>query len=296
MVENVVIYSNCHGTILASMFQSHGYTKRKYNVTHISNYMNLSTNYGMISSEHFQMLSTCDIFIYQPFNKTFHENPYDINNVLFFLKPSCKTYRVSYYRFRGFWFECDHKPYDTYKQYRFPCESHDVGIHRSLKEFRGDYSQLINHIDHIEIDPIQYFVFFQEELNKLKKLDDTCDVNMLPFFLENFKQRTLFHDPFHPTLFFFYEIFRQLIYQMTNIHIDPKDDMFLSCIETSELTMWSQPILPCIKNILQMQIPSMFYLFDGVHDAHIVHINIYQYYYIRLKKEHFEHYLTHGLS
>ena len=60
MPKTIIIYSNCHGAVLASMFQNHGYTKRKYQVTHISNYINLSQNNTIISLEHSHLLSTCD--------------------------------------------------------------------------------------------------------------------------------------------------------------------------------------------------------------------------------------------
>ena len=58
---NIVLYTNCAGNVLRTMFYNHPFTKDKFNVSYFGNYENFhKTN---IDNNHKQLLNKCDIFI-----------------------------------------------------------------------------------------------------------------------------------------------------------------------------------------------------------------------------------------
>jgi hypothetical protein len=68
------------------------------------------------------------------------------------------------------------------------------------------------------------------------------------------------------------------------------EDFYLS-LHLGELITWSQPILPKIQQILEMDIPQEFHLFDGAYGEKIVLIDVYDYYYLRLSHSNFDDFL-----
>lgn len=116
---------------------------------------------------------------------------------------------------------------------------------------------------------------------------------MTDYFLRHYKTKHLFHDPFHPTNTFIYEMFRQFIFKLTN-HILPDDDPeFVK--QTCEMTTWAQPILPQIIKLLDMQQDLFEYCYKFEPPKlgeKMIYINIYDYYYIRLSTNNFDKYLS----
>ena len=84
-MNNIVVYSNCAGNVIKTMFENHSFTKDKCNVSFFSNYENLHKN--NINNNHKQLLNDCDIFIYQPMNKNYDYSEYNIDNVRKYLHP-----------------------------------------------------------------------------------------------------------------------------------------------------------------------------------------------------------------
>jgi hypothetical protein len=95
-MSKILVYSNCHGGRIVHMLQTHEKTSM-FQVSYISNYEELKNE--RISPSHLILLQECDYFIYQPFNKTFSDSEYDIQQIQHYLKPSCTVFRINYYRF-----------------------------------------------------------------------------------------------------------------------------------------------------------------------------------------------------
>jgi hypothetical protein len=60
-MKNIILFSNCAGAILKTMFEKHNFTKNKYLIHHITNYTHL--NKQNIDNTHINLLKNCDIFI-----------------------------------------------------------------------------------------------------------------------------------------------------------------------------------------------------------------------------------------
>jgi hypothetical protein len=290
MPKKILIYSNCHGSILAHMFATHPLTKLPFSVSFISNYEELQNE--TLSPCHQQLISECDFFIYQPFNKTYENTEYDIGRIRERLQPSCVVFRINYYRFKGFWFESSLKPYTQYGYYKFINESAgDFGLHDSFSalDSASSLADVREKVDRIKLDEPAFTEYFQTETDKFRGLDLKSDVKMYDFFIANYRDTHLFHDGFHPTTRFFYEVFRQTLETLFQISIPTKDAAFVT--DMGEITTWAQPVLPIIKKTLNMTTPDTFYLFDGCYGTKILLLDVYDYYYIRLSTDHLEEYI-----
>jgi hypothetical protein len=268
------------------MFETHSFTKEKYNIHYIVNYSNL--NKENIDEFHLNLLNNCDIFMYQPLNQHYTESEYNISNIKSYLKEDTIILKVNYYRFRGFWYNSEHKPYSNYNNYYF----NDIpyyGLHNSFIDFNStNKNDIIDKINNINITKEEIDIFFQNELSKFSILDNNSDVKMLDYFKNNYKNKLLFHDPFHHTNLFFYEIFRQIIFILDNYELEYEDFDFINSLNHIEMTNWSLPILPIIKLHLELNLNDYIFLF---YSDQKIYINIYDYYYIRLSHENFQNYL-----
>ena len=289
---NIVLYSNCAGIVIRTMFQNHPFTKGKFNISYFSNYENLhKTN---IDNNHKQLLNKCDIFIYQPMNKNYDYSEYNIDNIRKYLKNECKIMKVNYYRTRAFWYENTYIPYIQYGKYSFHTTN---GIFKDCINIKNksDKKEVINFINNVQIDEKDLFKFFESELEKIKILDEKSDVKMYNFFKLNYNNNLLFFDPFHPTNIFFYEIFRQLVKQIHNHELPEKDLDFLNDpkIKDIERTEWTIPILPLIKTMLKLNYEDIIPCFHPVQGGHPkkLYMNTYDNYYIRLSPNNFKNYL-----
>ena len=110
---------------------------------------------------------------------------------------------------------------------------------------------------------------------------------MYDFLINNYKTKHLFHDVLHPTHIFIYEMFRQIVFKLTNYELSIDDPEFICIFENYELTHWSLPILPSIKTILDLEIPNIVPVFF----PEKIYMDVYDYYYIRLSHDNFENYL-----
>lgn len=286
MYKNIVIFSNCAGGIIKHIFEKHSFTKDKYSVYCIANYENL--NKQNMDDTHLYALNNCDILIYQPLNKEYTESEYDIVNIKSCLKEDVVILKINYYRFRGFWYNSEYKPYNNYNNYEF-LNMHYYGIHDSFINYNTtNKREVIDKVNNIQISREELLLFFQNELAKLKKIDDNSDINMFDYFIKNYKTKHLFHDPFHPTLLFFYEMFRQIIMKLEHYELMFEDTDFIHTLNDIEMTHWALPILPIVKNILELKLEVSIYIFPF--DKKL-YMDVYDYYYIRLSPENFTHYL-----
>ena len=232
------------------------------------------------------------MFMYQPFNQHYTNSEYDISNLKRYLKQACVILKINYYRFKGFWFESEYKPYNNYNNYKF-LDMKYYGLHNSFIGFNGVKQDIIEKINSLIIDKEKFDTYFKEELDNLKKIDDNSDVKMYDYFINNYTTKHLFHDVFHPTNIFFYEMFRQIVFKLTGHELMVEDMEFINLFNEIEMTNWALPILPVIKEFLNIKTPEVICVFfpPGYGDKKI-YMNVYDYYYIRLSEANFQTYLN----
>jgi len=285
-MKTIVIYSNCGGSAIKRMLNDHITTKNEFNVNHIPNYENLHKN--NLDNNHLELLLKCDIFIYQPFNKNFDYSEYDVKKILSLLSNNCLIIKINYYRFYGFWYNSSYKPYNQYGKYSFG-NFDTYGIHNSFKDYNSKNMKDIKlKINNIDISKDEIINHFNKKLQEFKYIDDNSDINMYNFFLENYKTKHLFHDPYHPTCIFFYEIFRELVFKLLNIKLPIEDEIFIYSNPKFDGTNHALPILPIIKKHLGMNLPERIPVF---YPQRKLYLSIYEYYFIRLSSQNLENFL-----
>lgn len=292
-MKNILIYSNCAGNVLKTMFLNHDFTKNEFNVESFYNYENLHKN--KLSDEHLLLLKNCDIFIYQPMNNSYNYSEYDIKYILTYLNKKCLILRVNYYRFKGFWYNCNYIPYKNYNNYSFHELINSNGMFNDLKNLKNIYNKndVVKFIDNIEINKHKIVEFFLDELEKIKLLDQYSDVKMYDFFKQNYKNKLLFYECYHPTNIFFYEIFRQLVFIISSKVLLQHDNIFLQKenIKNVELTHWTVPILPIVKTYLELNLENIVPCFNTKIHEKKIYMDVYDNYYIRLSPQNFKKYL-----
>jgi hypothetical protein len=285
---NIVLYSNCSGNIIKNMFDRHIYTKDKFIINYIINYENLDK---ILDISHIEMLKNCDFFLYQPFNQLYTHSEYDISNLKNYLKQSCIILKINFYRFKGFWFESEYKPYNSYNNYKFLNMKY-YGIHNSFINFNGSKEEIIEKINNLKINKEEFLIYFKEELNNFMKIDNNSDIKMYDYFINNYKSKHLFHDIFHPTNLFFYELFRQLVFKLTSYELIFEDMEFINLFNDIEMTHMALPILPIIKEILEIKkLDDIWIFYPPEYGDKKIYMNVYDYYYIRLSPINFQNYL-----
>jgi len=266
------------------MFEKHPFTK-KYVIHYIVNYENIMKE--KIDDTHITLFENCDVFMYQPFNKEYENTEYDISTIKKYLKSNTIVLKINYYRFRGFWYDSEYKPYHQYNNYQF-LNTKYYGIHDSFRNFNTtNKNEVIQKIDDIYISKEELMLFFNEELAKFKIIDDNSDIKMYDYFINNYQTKHLFHDPFHPTNLFFYEMFRQIVYKLDKHELNDTYDF-----DDIEMTHWALPILPIVKNILQLTLGDIYVFYPPKYADKKLYMNVYDYYYIRLSPENFQLYLN----
>ena len=290
---NVLIYSNCTGTILKKMFDLFS-IENKFSINLFINYENLHKR--EILDKHLEILNNCDIFIYQPIKPLKIESQYEIKSITKYLKKSVKIIKVNFYRFKGFWYDSNFKPYNNFDQYLFNLQ--DIyGIHNSIINLKLiNYQSIKDFVDNISINEKDFNNYFDESIKKLKEIDNNSDVKLFDFFINNYRKTLLFHDPYHPTNKFIFEIFikiNEIIdnhFSLTSTAYKMRDSYDSIINNIDEMTQWASPILPQVKTILNLEnYPDKIKIFY----PNPIEMNIYDYYYIRISKNNFKEYLLY---
>ena len=298
----ILIYTNCQGFVLSKFFE-------EYKKTNINNFqIYYFSNYSGINKEEFnKIFSICDVFIYQH-NKGNTNIKYDINK----LKCNCIKIKIAWWIFNGFWYDSN---WNSYKQiiynnnkYSFiEMDWNDLiidmyGIHNSFKNFYGNYKEVKNKIDNLNINKELFIKFFEKECKNFEKIDKNSDISMYNFFINNYKIKNLFYCPIHPTNEFIQELFNKILLkineELKNIkelknNKELKQSIInLNNLDNNSLINYTKPILPIIRNILNIKYDTYnINIFRCFFNDITLKLNIYEYYFIRLSPSHFKIYM-----
>ena len=87
-------------------------------------------------------------------------------------------------------------------------------------------------------------------------------------------------------------MFRQLVIKLDNCKLIFEDYDFIKLFDNIELTHWALPILPIVKNILDLNLEERVRVFQPpLYADKQFHMDIYDYYYIRVSPDNFKTYL-----
>ena len=234
---NMVLFSNCHGERYINMFKRDTNILNLFNINYIVSFMQLN-NFEYYKND----FCNADILI---INNIKNYNDYTINNLKKYIKKECLLIIIPFVRFEGYWIP------EHIKQLHYIKENAVSFFPNININSINDY--LINKVEISQETKETVLNYFNSCLNKLKQIEDECDIKFYDYFIENHKKYPFFRDNYHPTSNMLEYIGRQIINKIKNNYdIDYKDNNYILKSDIYEYGHY-KPIINSIKDILELE-------------------------------------------
>ena len=198
-MKKITIFMNCHGEQIAKYLNQIEFVKNNYLIEHVSTYVNLTKPVTL------ELLKDCDILITNNFTKYRH---YTVERLKTIVKPNTQIIVIEYFRFNGFY---PLKQLLNNKMLLCYDESYSTNT----------YVDFINYL----IDESLIKTNFDNSLKLLKQLNESSDIKIYDYFVENYKTLPLFRDRDHPTEHIFKHMVDQILMKLDineTVNIDNK--------------------------------------------------------------------------
>jgi hypothetical protein len=239
----IALHGNCHVNTIKGYLRSNEEFNARYGICEIP-LIQLNKD-GHIDMN---LLKHLDVFVHQDIRKDnqFGERLSDEYNRQF-LKRECVDITIPNLFGYGRMFFPGH----CSNPYNYVCEYNTLGLlpgaDRALIEcFEKNMSveQICNYLLKNPYSNIEIINNFNENVRKLREREKNWDIPVTDFLMENYKDKKLFHDPNHPTLFVMKYITEKLL-DMLGI----KDRHLSYDVAMND---WEVFIYPCVMNALGM--------------------------------------------
>lgn len=231
--NNMVIFSNCHGERYINMMKRDTNILHLFNINYIVSFMQLN-NFEHYKNE----FCNADILI---INNIKNYNDYTIKNLKQYIKPECLLIIIPFVRFEGYWLP------EKIKQLHYIKEN-------AVSFFPDININLINEYLTYKIENKNIvFNYFHHCLNKLKQIENECDILFYDYFIENHKKYPFFRDNYHPTSNMLEYIGKQIINKINDkYNIEYKDNNYILKTDIYEYGHY-KPIINSVKDILELE-------------------------------------------
>ena len=231
--NNMVIFSNCHGERYINMFKRDTNILNLFNINYIISYMQLN-NFEVYKND----FCNADILI---INNIKNYNDYTIINLKKYLKKDCLLIIIPFVRFEGYWIP------ENLKQLQYVKDN-------AVSFFPNININLINEYLTNKIDNEELVInYFNSCLQKLKQIENECDIKFYDYFIENHQSYPFFRDNYHPTSNMLEYIGKQIINKIKDKYdIEYKNTNYSLKIDICEYGHY-KPIINSIKDILQLK-------------------------------------------
>jgi len=183
----VFIFTNCQGVILKHLLPSSFEVHIRHNYSYI--------NHTTLDSTIYDLLKTCDYFIYQPL---YSYPVYNTDNLKTYLKPTCKCISFPYIYNNAF------TPlFKSYKRDIVINGEYDKDAHNDVQYYNIEpiitlkrkglsLTDILLQYQNNEID-FCYKERFEDSINRLKQKELHTDVKVAQFIIDNHKKHRLFN-------------------------------------------------------------------------------------------------------
>jgi len=197
---NIVFYTNCQSAgIIPNLYLN----MKNINVIHLTNYQMINTK----SPLPYDILNSCDIFIYQPIDKKHNiystDNQVD-TNIISCLSSNCLKISFPYLYNSGIWGITK----DAIQNDDGTMQNREVIL--QLKQNGKTLSDIIEMYYDNTIN-FKYKERFESSLLTLQEKEKKCDVQVSEFILNNIKKQKLFLTQNHPTPYLFQHVSEKII-------------------------------------------------------------------------------------
>ena len=218
-IENkkmVIVYGNCHTSIISQMLEANPAFNEKYYIYPTERIQNIKDPKDLYQD----CYAHCDVFIHQSIrlNNRYGEE-YASERIIARLKPSCKVIAIP---------NVYHLPLCFFPQYHDAPELKNKDVmHCTTFFFRdsivdahlGSVRGLLGLYKRVKADYQNPLLFdnngiidsFNQFIDKVRKREEAWDIKVSQFIIEKYQQHQLFYDPNHPTNYFLSYIARELL-------------------------------------------------------------------------------------
>lgn len=245
----VVIYGNCHTTIIGEYIEKCSSFQERYALYRIDPIQTID------DPSYFErpIFRHCDVFVHQSIRLgNRYGDEYASERIISRLKKDCEVIAIP---------NVYHLPICFFPQYSEAAEFKkrngatlffrdailDACAARgmSIRQAQGDYTNGQHYADKDIQSGLQKF------LEKVELREQDWDIKCSQFIRENYKHTQLFYDPNHPTNFFLRYIAASLL-RLLGIHCSKEE---LESAEIVALTAYEMPILPEVRRSLGLLFP-----------------------------------------
>jgi hypothetical protein len=242
---HILIYGNCQGGSVYRYLQK--YTT-KFTLDYMVNYEYIFKQLPLPGD----LISRCDIFIYQPIEET--RGIYSTKHIMTLLKPTCRCISFPYLFFYGY--APDEHDYSKKEATisstclfgNWPYDNHKILelLSRDGKLTGSEISEQIQRDDFISKEFLMEKTSYS--ITTLRRHESNCTVQVADFIEREYRKHLLFYTRNHPTNVLLDEVFRQLCAQLEIPHVSIRNDK-------PYLDATVSLIYPCVHKYLTLEFP-----------------------------------------
>lgn len=253
----VVIYGNCHTTILSEILSKSICFQKEFVIYPIE------PIHLVKSKEYFEhpVFRLCDVFIHQSIRlNNRYGKEFASEYLVQLLKPDCEVIAIP---------NVYHLPVCFYPQYSpepvLVGKNGDTIFFRDLiiddgfaKGFSQKKIKEIYEQEHL-FSKEEICEEFNRFIEKVRRREQDWDIKISDFILENYKSNQLFFDPNHPTTVLLKEIAKKLLERLCGTIADDE----LGQMKVSRLDAFEMPVCPSVREAFDMQYETKEYRRSG---------------------------------
>ena len=176
--KKMVVFSNCHGEKYLKLIKAHTNVYDFFDVKYIVSY-NALNDFAKYKS----YFKNADLVI---INNIKNYKEYTISNLKTILKPTAEIIIIPYVRFNGYWFP---------EQYRNLSKIGDNSVSYFPNISLNNVESYLN----MSLNDVSVKYNFEQSMEKLKSIENECDLEFFDFFKRNHDKYPMFRDANHPT-------------------------------------------------------------------------------------------------
>jgi len=188
--KNIVVFSNCHGEKYLKLMKEHTNVFNVFNVNYIVSY-NAINDFPKYAN----VFKTADLLI---INNIKNYKEFTLSHLKTIMKPDAQVIVIPYVRFNGYWFN---EPSVRLQR----IQDNSVSFFPNIKLPNVD--AYLN----IKLDENVVKHNFEQCMDKLKLIENECDLLFYDFFKDNHAKYPMFRDANHPTVNIINFIGKQII-------------------------------------------------------------------------------------
>ena len=245
-MKRVVIYGNCHTTVIKEMLNSVPEFRNQYTITDTPPIQDIKNPTYLYSD----IFTNCDIFIHQSiWEKNRYGKEFSSKSLISRLKPGCEVIAIPNVYHMPLCFFPNYSPAPEFLNRQGGTVFFRDLVIDELYSRNCSVKEIVKEYDRENLFPKhdlenRYLQF----INKVRKREQDWDIKVSDFIDENKSEQRLFYDPNHPTNYFLAYVANELL---SLLHIDSRYDSFNNT-HVSKLDIFEMPICYSVKKTFSM--------------------------------------------